>query len=274
MNKKSLRCLTAFLTAALLMVGPQIVQANDGALSYGGTPRLMNGEGTVSMQSEVILMDIGLKEVKVDCRFVFKNHGSARTVRMGFPDGDDYFRNNSDAKLVSAFSSFQSYIDGKPVKTTLVRGRNKTDKTVLYHTKNVAFAKGQTRSVRDVYTVPVGGAMTDQSGYFATTFYILHTGSSWRGNIGRSEIIARFRRVKLTKPEQDGRKYQIVSPLASSSLSGEEFQSLKWTRPDREVVVYKGPGRPTVDRNTLRWVRTNWRPTKKDDVSLVFKSLG
>src|SRR5207253_2329223 len=62
------------------------VAANDTALTYGGSPRPLNGKTTVAMRSEFVRLEVGEKLVAVDCRFTFENRGSAHKVRVGFPD--------------------------------------------------------------------------------------------------------------------------------------------------------------------------------------------
>ena len=69
-----------------LLTGP--AYANDASLSTSGTPKLMSGHPSISMESEVVRMLIGKEKVSVNCEFVFVNHGPATTVRMGFPDNE------------------------------------------------------------------------------------------------------------------------------------------------------------------------------------------
>src|SRR5437016_1907774 len=79
-----------FLRIALIVLGVgwlnATARANDTELSYGGTPRPLNGNTTVSMKNESVKIVIAEKMVTVDCRFTFVNNGPARKVRMGFPD--------------------------------------------------------------------------------------------------------------------------------------------------------------------------------------------
>lgn len=216
------------------------------------------------MQSEVVVLDIGPDSVKADCQFVFKNTGPACTIRMGFPDGDSAsdYEDLKSAPLTSAFSSFQSWVDGKPAPTTLVRGKDFT-----WHAKNVSFPANGIRRVREVYTVRLGNNV----GGNETAYYVLQTGASWRGPIGRMEVIARFRRAKRAHPTQ-GNTFQDVRAVSGKSLGEDSQYKTSWTRPGEEVVLYDGPGAPQAQHNILRWVRTNIRPTEKDDIFLAFKA--
>jgi len=254
-----------FFLAALLAL-PAMARADDSDISYGGSPSSLKGTGQVAMQSEVVLLDIGPDKVRADCQFVFKNKGPACTIRMGFPDGNSQRDEESDAKapIKSAFGSFQSFVDGHAAPTTLVRGKD-----YAWQTKTVSFPANGIRRVREIYTVEVGGTVAYKSS-LETAYYVLQTGASWSGPIGRMEIIARFRRSKRAHPTP-GNTFQDVRPISHAALTSDQFQKVGWIRPDEEVVVYNGPGAPQTDHNVLRWVRTNIRPTEKDDVFLWFK---
>lgn len=255
------------LLAAVCGLAVGVARADDADVSYGGSPSALKGTGTVAMQSEVVLLDIGPNSVQADCQFVFKNSGPACTIRMGFPDGDsasEHEEANPKEPVSSAFSSFQSWVDGKPAPTTLVRGKD-----YVWHAKNVSFPANGVRRVRERYTVSIG---SDLSGMppMSTAYYVLQTGASWRGPIGRMEIIARFRRSKRAHPTR-GNTFQDVVPLSLRAIGDDGLHLKKWSRPDQEVVVYDGPGTAQAEHNVLRWVRTNIRPTEKDDVFLAFK---
>lgn len=198
-------CLTLVLWAGA-------ASANDGGISYGGSPRLLEGHPSVSMQSEVIRMTVGPDKATVDCRFVFRNSGAACRVRMGFPDqarGADNPEEDSEGgpapktKPQSAFTSFRSYVDGHLVPTELIHGAHGGN---WWHAKVVAFPAHRTVNVRDVYTVPLGGQIIDR-GSMSQTSYILHTGSSWHGPIGRSEVDVTF------TPQSAVRAPLVVRPM-------------------------------------------------------------
>jgi len=255
-----------FFSLAALLAFLVVARADDSDISYGGSPSSLKGTGQVAMQSEVVLLDIRPESVRADCQFVFKNKGPACTVRMGFPDGSSGRDEEGDTTtpIKSAFSSFQSFVDGVQTPTTLVRGKD-----YAWQGKTVSFPANGVRHVREVYTVEIGSELSYKQPH-QTAYYVLQTGASWRGPIGRMEIIARFRRSKRAHPVK-GDTFQDVRPIAHAAMSDKQFGEEKWTRADEEVVVYNGPGAPIVQHNVLRWVRTNIRPTSKDDVFLWFK---
>lgn len=258
---RSLRLgLTLLVTLAAGSAG-----ANDGGISYGGSPRLLTGHPSVSMQSELVRMTVGASSATVDCRFVFRNDGPACQVRMGFPDqarGADDPEEDSEGgpapktKPRSSFTSFRSYVDGQLVPTELIHGAHGGN---WWHAKTVSFPAHGTRLVRDVYTVPLGGQILD-GGAMQQTSYILHTGASWHGPIGRSEVVVTFAPKAMTVP-------LVVRPAPKpGDIRMASFRTGSGT------ILYSGPGRPMVAGKTLRFVRTNWRPTEKDDIGLYFNA--
>lgn len=235
---------------------------NDGGISFGGSPRLLSGHPSVAMASEVVVMTVGDEKVTVDCNFVFKNSGKATQVRMGFPDegqgeqdpdqGDTDWKKH---KVFGSFRTFRSWVDGRAVPTKVVHAATPGK---FWHTKVVRFGAGQTRRVRDVYTVNIGGGITAKSmGSVRQASYILHTGSSWRGNIGRSEIIVHFSRA-------------YPANLRLRPLGKQDGRSADWDRYGKATLLWKGPTAPRMRGRTLRFVRTNWRPTTADDIDLFF----
>lgn len=213
------------------------------------------------MRSEIVRMSVGRERVRVTCDFWFHNSGRACKVRMGFPDrgeGDsDPGRSDPKSAPKGTFLSYASFVDGKSVPTQIVRS---SDSSQVWHTKTVSFGAGTTRRVRDVYTLDTGGMGTG-GGAYLQTYYILHTGASWRGPIGRAEIWVTFAPDAVTAP---------VRLVALHRLPGKSLEHYVWGKQGRGTVVWDGPSRPTVRGRTLRFERANWEPTEKDDVFLAF----
>lgn len=253
------------VAAALVALLP--ARANDGALSLGGSPSLLSGHKTVSMQREVIRMTVGEDSVSVDCRFTFKNDGPACTVRMGFPDegrGADGEEDDETAKkgpVRGRFTAFRSYVNGMEVKTTLARSK---DPNRVWHAKEVRMPANGTVEVRDVYTLPVGSQISGHNSVFRQASYILSSGASWKGNIGSSEVLVTFDRKRPAAP---------LEPRVIKSGGEEKTLHLTdWSRQASHVVYWNGFAIPTVVNGgkTLRFFRENWRPTPRSDVYLAF----
>jgi hypothetical protein len=248
-----------------LLTATGMAKADDGGLSFGGTPRLLSGHPSVSMQSEVVRMTVGTESVKVECDFVFHNSGPACIVRMGFPDegrgSEDPDEEGVDKTHApqGTFTSYASYVDGVKVPTRVIRADKEGN---FWHTKDVKFAAGATRRVRDVYTLRTGSqiAMTG-TGAYSETYYILHTGASWHGPIGRAELDITF------APGTTSGALRLV-PL--NTVKGNDAEGFNWPHSAPGTVVYRGPCIPTVQGRTLRFVRTNFKPGYLDDVLLYF----
>jgi hypothetical protein len=136
-----------------------------------------------------------------------------------------------------------------------------------WHAKKVRFAANGIHEVRDVYKQRLGIASygtpdPTRNGYASQIAYILRTGASWRGAIGRAEIIVRFTDPRLPPLLK-------AVPVASVSRKGDE-RDLDVPTPPRNCVVWSGPCPPAVSGRELRFVRRNWRPTRADDILVTF----
>jgi hypothetical protein len=146
-----------------------------------------------------------------------------------------------------------SYVDGKLARVKLVRAN---EEGKFWHTKIVRFGANQTRRIRDVYTQYVGGGIEEVRGKTGSAFslgYILHTGSSWNGKIGRTEVAITFDRSALRNPV----KSNLVLPYGGKNLA-------------EGTILWKGPCQPKVTGHTLQFVRTHWSPRKDDDIELTY----
>ncbi len=250
---------------SLVALEQQAVFADDGGISFGGSPHLLKSHATVSMKSEVIKIDVHDKKIAVDCYFVFHNDGPACTVRMGFPDqglgAAEPYQGEEVPKgpgLHATFLTYDSYVDGKKVPTTLLPTN---DRSLYWHAKTVRFkAQGDT-IIRDVYTLPPGAQVTSGNGMYMQTYYVLHTGASWHGPIEKAEISVKFAPDAVAVP---------IRVQSLKALPGHDLAHLDWTKLPKGTVVYEGLTEAKQDGQTLKFVRTNFRPTVKDDIHLYY----
>ena len=244
------------IAVGLLGLGT-IAPADNAALTSGGLPRMMSGHPTISMVSEVVKVVVHGKRVDTDCTFVFDNLGNACTVNMGFPDFGMWAYDYVHQKPKSIFKSFQSYVDGKRVATRLVLG---ADKREQWQTKLVSFEKDGSRVVREVYSTELGGAAASID--VGAASYVLHTGASWKGGIGKATVRFEF------APETE-----VVGPLDVKNISGMQKLTEKdlahVLKPGGVIVV--GPGNPTVHGASLVFEKSHWKPTTDDDILILFK---
>ncbi|MCX5772313.1 MAG: YARHG domain-containing protein, partial [Candidatus Hydrogenedentes bacterium] len=149
--------------------------ANDSAtVGVGGSVMLMRDHPTVVMESAKI--NVHLASERVECNYVLHNTGKETDVLVGFPE-----RSWGGGAGSKGFKDFRSYVDGqevpvepRPALTNLGGGFER------FWVKEVHFAGGQTRAVRNTY---FGGRGTGGAGdeWFV---YDVSTAASWKGRIG------------------------------------------------------------------------------------------
>lgn len=257
--------LRLLVSLCVLLFQTSTASADDGGISLGGNPSLLKGHPCVSMKREVVHVDIHKELIKVDCTFLFHNSGPTCRVRMGFPDegfgAEEPYQGEpvpTGPKLKATFLSYDSYVDGKKVPTTLVPTK---DRNLYWRTKYVSFKGNSDCVIRDVYTLKPGAQVTIENGLYQQTSYILHTGASWHGPIGRAEIDLTFEPDAVSEPI----KVQSVKNAAGSDLS-----HFKWSSLLSGAVLYEGPCEPKVEGRVLRFITTDLRPTKKDDIRVYY----
>lgn len=189
-----MRAFLVCVVLALLIGVPTL--ADDSALgAVGGTLQPMIQHPSVRMVSEDVNIKVGPDNIKVACKFVFRNEGKAVDVKMGFPED-----HGGDS---SGFRYFKARVDGKPVAVRHIKSpREEGADSRDWWVKTVHFNAGQTRVVEDFY----GGRPSGDSMGGTWLTYVLQTGRSWKGPIGRAVV-----RVDLSAV----RDYQTIIPQPS-----------------------------------------------------------
>lgn len=229
-----------FVAALILCSFASLARADDASLGRRGETVRPVGGSQVEMVSEEVTVTVSAACSRVDCRFTFKNTGPGTTVLMGFPEskpppdregfGDD-----------TALHDFQTFIDGRQVPVKKEKGDTQEDKKAAeaadnhpyWWTWEVPFKAGETREVGNTYWVKNHNWSNGQ----VMAGYILATGSSWKGPIGRARVVFRF---------EDVLPYDIrhISP-GTYRFKGEDLV-WEWTdlepRGDIQIIF-----------NTLRW---------------------
>lgn len=107
---------------------------------------------------------------------------------MGFPDIDD---NHEEGPPTSILDGFRSWINRKPVKTKFVS----LTPAECYWVKRVHFAPGETKVVVDSYSTwygAVSAGLPEDEPRYRYARYVLTTGATWRGSIGKVTLIVNF----------------------------------------------------------------------------------
>jgi hypothetical protein len=163
----------------LSFVATAIAGANDGWWASTGAMGGFGKHENIQMVEEDISIKLLPEFAEVEVDFLFKNHGPATTVTMGFPEEHAVLGD-------SGMRKFRSWVDGREVKTrrqmTLVDKEFDHWKSVWL--KEVEFDEGQTKRVRVTYEGRYGGNTGGQLGLS----YVMRTGSTWKSPIERCRI--------------------------------------------------------------------------------------
>lgn len=183
-------------TLSLLMSA----RANDSAIEgIGGSPTAIGslrkiapikGEHrAIQMVNERVNITVNATTYDVVADFEFRNHGAARTVLMGFPEGAAGDVDPIALAKKSAYQNFQTSVDGQKIaarRMVPVHDENDLFEFDSYWVKSVPFARHQTRQVRVSYRAPLGE--TVDSRYLSYDF----TGGNWKGVVKNSLLSVRF----------------------------------------------------------------------------------
>jgi len=231
--------------------------ADNAALTSGGQPRMMDHHLSIAMESEIVRLVVHWDRVETDCSFVFANHGKACSVNMGFPDFGLWAYAESRQKTPhSMFKKYASFVDGKPARTKLVLGKDAGEQ---WQTKTVSFPANGKRIVREAYTTELGGIAGPQ--VWGVASYLLHTGASWKGNIGKATIVVTF------APDSE-----LAAPIdmVFNNLQKVGAKTIEGQLKKRGGIIASGPTKPTIKGRTLTFAKQNWRPTDRDDIYIAF----
>lgn len=171
------RCVSVAL-ATLSVLG----WCNDSAVvGVSGVIKPMESHPSIVLRSHVVKIKLTPTHADVDCTFVLHNTGKATSVLIGFPESGG----GAIEVPTTGFQYFRSYVDGKRVQVRVQEPKLRDMGYSRWYLKRVHFGTGQTRVIRNVYRAPLG-AISNGEEFF---HYILVTGASWKGKIGRSDII-------------------------------------------------------------------------------------
>lgn len=191
--------LSLILVLGLCVLCPSPASADDGyAGGVGQTPVPRNSKNIV-MESEVVNIVLHEGFAEVECAYRFRNDGNDQVVMMGFPnptspESEEYAPRNL------GISIFKVFIDGVevPVKATTMTLKPSHPEIRFYGEKsnwymhNVSFKAGETKVVVNRYIAPHGVTASPEVASNKHFSYILRTGSTWKGTIGRADINVSF----------------------------------------------------------------------------------
>lgn len=205
---------------------------------------IVSGVNTsISMDSEQVVVDLYKDSAIVECHFYMKNDSNAQQLTIGFPEMNfHYFRQNDGAEI----NNFSVYENGEKIKLISLHQPEtaSTNEQVLFSgiinqksedqpwfIWNSSFDKDELKTIVVRYSLPYG-AMKNGSRYFT---YLLNTGSGWKGNIGKADIVV----------------------------------NLKDIQPD--LILKAVPENYKITGNQLSWSFSNFEPTTTDDIKIYYE---
>jgi len=175
-----MRGLLVWLWACLS--GLSLSAVADTANIVGGTGgRLHMAESAaIAMLDEEIDIRIHRRHIEFDIRYRFRNESrKPQRAIMGFPEKPGAFTRR--------LNNFAATADGVRVPVDYIVAPPGSAEGMHWHRYEVSFAAGQTREVLNRYWI----YPTEYRGLYSFE-YILRTGASWKGKIGKVKVRARL----------------------------------------------------------------------------------
>lgn len=176
--------------------------------SLGRTP-----EGVYPIKNNDIVMvdelvNVYIKEGKVECTFTFKNTGEETKVLMGFPATLDeiYIQEALGDYEDGSITNFTAF-DGEEQLLVVLENEvevelddsNKRKWYDKWYTFDVNFGAGETKIIKNTYQFKT--PITAGGPGLASTGYVLDTGAAWKGNIGHAKVVFHFKDMPFTRIE-------------------------------------------------------------------------
>ncbi len=249
---------------------PVSANAND-AMIQGGTGGTVYAISNSDVVMEQEIIDIVVKDgcSYVSCQFFFHNTGRKTTLMMGFPTGEREFENTDDEytddeydedgsdegpedEYITDLNEFRTYIRGKRVPVSIKSGLEPEGNNIdgLYYpqwyTWKVTFAADERVKVANRYWAVNSCGMAHD---WEDIVYILRSGATWKGTIGKITIRMRF---KGYNPAGISFKEMQPTYIEEDGTIVWEAENLK---PQEDISVFYDEGPPDWEglENPFDW---------------------
>ncbi|HZD60804.1 MAG TPA: hypothetical protein VE439_10185, partial [Anaerolineae bacterium] len=208
------------LMLGLIAAVPSPAFADDGYAGGVGQAPVPRNSKDIVMESEVVNIVLHEGFAEVECAYKFRNDGNDQTVIMGFPDPTD------PAKDLG-ISIFRVLVDNieVPVKETTIAlkpdqpGFEQYGPISRWYLHDISFKKDETKVVVNRYVAPHGVSASPETASFRHFSYILRTGATWKGVIGRAVINVSFASgLSWSNFKPDPESYKETGGAPSSDL--------------------------------------------------------
>lgn len=202
-----------FCVFAFLLFFKAVYSNDSGIRAIGGSWVLIKGEHpSVQMERETIDINVYSEYYDVIAVFIFKNHGEACDVYMGFPE-TGYGDMGGLWDTTTAFLSFSTSVDGINVeaKREYVKGEYESwDEYRAYWIKQVSFKENETKKIVVKYRSPLGSGISMY--YMGSDKFINYTfsGGNWYGKVEESRMDIYFHIPVEIRPNE---KFEIKKEL-------------------------------------------------------------
>lgn len=224
--------------------------ANDTAVSgVSGSARPLRGEHRdIQMVRELVWIEVRGDSYTTTADFEFFNHGSAQSVRMGFPE-ESYGGGSGDRLLKkSSFQSFATWVDGRQVRARRVASeQDVSERFKALWVKTVFFGSGQRRRVRVRTESRVGGMaayLSEGGGRLASYNF---SGGNWKGSVQESVLVAVLhgKGVSVKNVYAEGDPKPTSSRRSGRGLQRMRYRWANWPAEGQWFVTYtRGPSHP------------------------------
>ena len=209
--------------------GARADESSLGAVGYGVVPL---SHATVRMVEEQVTILVAGEQAHVEGLFVFENGGAESDVLMGFPQA-----RASTPGSAPELIDLRTFVDGEEVPTVFLNQAYPVGDLDFdgWYTFQVRFLPGQRRTVRHTYH----GRLTLNSDGSRRLEFVLRSGATWQGGVGRALIELRW----------------------------ENPRDVQWG----SVVAVPRTARPV--QSGLSWSFWQLEPTREDDIAVTFRPL-
>lgn len=179
-------------------------------------------------------------EIDVEVNYTFKNTTSKRVeVKMGFPEPCSFCNGYEREKL----NDFKAYENEKEIEVNFLEGQYDEESYTQtnWHVSQIVFEPFEEKEIKNTYWIVPSGYKEGQTWFD----YILETGASWEGVIGRVEVYINF-------PDEIS-VYDVKGLNPSGAVVDPEKNQIRWSLEDLE---------PTEEDNiTVRLINKteSWR---------------
>lgn len=262
--KVSALSLFACALLAALLLQPPVALANDSSIGATGGSVYPIWTTDVRLAAETVQAVCfgSFVEYRVDFRFV--NEGTGQGVKLGFPFTDTVSGERGTERPIG----FQAWQNGEPLTVRAVPARYKDGKTTAgYFVHEAWFPRGATTITLSFLAHESGTAVARRSGLtpddpgfgYANWYeYWLHTGSTWKGSIGKA--VVRYRLADSFC----GRDIELSAADASESVPVTAPQG--WSKPLPQTYQWQFLDFEPKSAGESDW----WKPGSPFDVTLGF----